>query len=92
MWGILYNKGDCVRPHNHFPLTLSLSYYIKAPKGCSPLVIEKKKLNPFNCPGVIVSGHGGFSWGNSRRDSKRSLYRPGALYAQGTQAGCERAA
>jgi hypothetical protein len=44
MWGILYNKGDCVRPHNHFPLTLSLSYYIKAPKGCSPLVIEKKKL------------------------------------------------
>jgi len=23
----------------------------------------KKKLNPFNCPGMIVSGHGGFSWG-----------------------------
>ena len=25
--------------------------------------LKKKKLNPFNCPGVIVSGHGGFSWG-----------------------------
>ena len=23
----------------------------------------KRKLNPFNCPGMIVSGHGGFSWG-----------------------------
>jgi len=30
------------------------------------LIIEtlrKKKLNTFNCPGVIVSGHGGFTWG-----------------------------
>ena len=27
--------------------------------------LSKKKLNPNNCPGVIVSGHGGFTWGKS---------------------------
>ena len=31
--------------------------------------LEKKKLNPFNCPGVIVSGHGGFSWGKKNSDA-----------------------
>ena len=31
--------------------------------------LHKKKLNPFNCPGVIVSGHGGFSWGRNIFDA-----------------------
>ena len=31
--------------------------------------LKKKKLNPFNCPGVIVSGHGGFSWGKKNSDA-----------------------
>ena len=44
MWGIRYNKGDCVTPHNHFPLTLSMAYYILTPKGCSPIKIEGKKI------------------------------------------------
>ena len=44
MWGIRYNKGDCVRSHNHFPFTLSLGYYIHTPKGCSSLIIENKKI------------------------------------------------
>ena len=44
MWGIRYAKGACVRPHNHFPFTLSLGYYIYTPKGCSPLMIENKKI------------------------------------------------
>ena len=44
MWGIRYNKGDCVTPHNHFPLSLSMGYYIRTPKGCSPLKIEGKKI------------------------------------------------
>ena len=31
--------------------------------------LKKKKLNPFNCPVVIVSGHGGFSWGKKNSDA-----------------------
>ena len=44
MWGIRYDKGDCVRPHNHFPFTLSLGYYICTPKGCSPLKVKNTKI------------------------------------------------
>lgn len=36
------------------------------------LIIEtlrKKKLNPFNCPGVIISGHGAFAWGKNNNDA-----------------------
>ena len=36
------------------------------------LIIEtlrKRKMHPFNCPGMIVSGHGGFSWGKNNSDA-----------------------
>jgi len=44
MWGVLYEKGDAVYPHNHFPFSLSFGYYIHTPPGCSPLKIENKKI------------------------------------------------
>jgi len=44
MWGVLYEKGDDVYPHNHFPFAVSFGYYIRTPKGCSPLKIENKKI------------------------------------------------
>ena len=31
--------------------------------------LRKKKLNPLNCPGIIVSGHGGFAWGKNNADA-----------------------
>ncbi len=31
--------------------------------------LQQKKLNPFNCPGVIVCGHGGFTWGKNNLDA-----------------------
>jgi len=31
--------------------------------------LVKKKLKPYNCPGIIVSGHGGFSWGRNNTDA-----------------------
>jgi L-ribulose-5-phosphate 4-epimerase len=31
--------------------------------------IQKKKLKPFDCPGIIVAGHGGFSWGLNNIDA-----------------------
>jgi len=44
MWGVIYDKGDCVYPHNHFPFALSFGYYVHTPKGCSPLKIDNKKI------------------------------------------------
>ena len=31
--------------------------------------LRKKKLSPYTCPGVIVSGHGPFSWGTEYESS-----------------------
>ena len=31
--------------------------------------LKKKKLRPFDCPGMIVAGHGGFSWGTNNKDA-----------------------
>ena len=31
--------------------------------------LRKKKLTPFDCPGIIVAGHGGFSWGQNNSDA-----------------------
>ena len=43
-WGILYDKGQSVSKHNHFPYCLSFVYFIKTPKGSSPLIIEGKRI------------------------------------------------
>ena len=44
MWGVLYDKGEGVDPHNHFPFALSCVYYIRTPKGCSPLTLDNIKI------------------------------------------------
>ena len=43
-WGVLYNKGGNVIKHNHFPYALSFVYFVKTPKGSSPLIIEGKRI------------------------------------------------
>ena len=43
-WGIMYNKGNKVIKHNHFPYALSFVYFVKTPKGSSPLIIEGKRI------------------------------------------------
>ena len=43
-WGIIYNKGGKVIKHNHFPYALSFVYFIKSPRGSSPLIIEGKRI------------------------------------------------
>jgi hypothetical protein len=39
-WGVNYEKGQAIIPHTHYPMTLSFSYYVNTPKGCSPLLID----------------------------------------------------
>jgi len=43
-WGITYDKGQNVVKHNHFPYCLSFVYFIKVPRGSSPLIIEGKRI------------------------------------------------
>ncbi len=39
-WGVNYQKGQGIMPHTHWPMTLSFTYYVKTPKGCSPLLMD----------------------------------------------------
>ena len=43
-WGILYDKGQSVIRHNHFPYCLSFVYFIKTPRGSTPLIMEGKRI------------------------------------------------
>ena len=43
-WGINYRKGQGVNTHNHYPYSLSFSYYVNMPEGSSPLVFEHEKV------------------------------------------------
>jgi len=43
-WGIIYNKGEGVVKHNHFPYALNFVYCVNLPKKSSPLVIEGRKI------------------------------------------------
>ncbi len=43
-WGVIYNKGDSVIKHNHFPYPISFCYYVRTPSHSSPLVMEGRKM------------------------------------------------
>tara|TARA_B100000287_G_scaffold349756_1_gene338408 strand:+ start:942 stop:1472 length:531 start_codon:yes stop_codon:yes gene_type:complete len=40
LWGVLYNKGDYIERHQHYPSLFSFVYFVNAPKGSSPLVFH----------------------------------------------------
>ena len=44
-WGIHYNRNESVIEHNHFPYTLSFSYYVRTPEGAAPIIIENEPLD-----------------------------------------------
>ena len=44
-WSVLYNKGDGVEKHNHYPYALSFCYYVNVPDGSSPLIIDDETVN-----------------------------------------------
>ena len=43
-WGVLYNKGEGVIRHNHFPYALSFVYYVRMPEGSSPLILDDEEI------------------------------------------------
>ena len=44
-WGAHYNRGEGLQKHNHFPYTISFVYYVKTPKGFSPIIIEDENID-----------------------------------------------
>lgn len=44
-WGLLYDKGQAILSHNHFPYSMTFSYCVNAPKGSKPLSIEGERIN-----------------------------------------------
>ena len=44
-WGTHYNKGESLIKHNHFPYIISFVYYVKTPKGFSPIIIEDENID-----------------------------------------------
>ena len=51
-WFALYNRGDWVACHDHFPNLYSYVYFVDSPKGSSPLIIEGENINLV--PGRII--------------------------------------
>tara|TARA_B100000287_G_scaffold88013_1_gene80532 strand:- start:3280 stop:3810 length:531 start_codon:yes stop_codon:yes gene_type:complete len=57
-WVVKYDKGDYTHEHDHIPAMFSFVYFIKCPKGSSPLVFTKsgKKIKAEEGKIVIFPG------------------------------------
>ncbi len=57
-WLAKYNKGDYTIEHDHYPSTFAFVYFVRSPKGSSPLVFSTsgKRINPEEGKVVIFPG------------------------------------
>ena len=44
-WGNRFNEGQGEMKHNHFPYTMSFSYYVNLPEGSSPIIINDEPID-----------------------------------------------
>ena len=56
-WGIIYNKGEGVVKHNHFPYALSFVYFVKTPPRSSPFILEGKRIKAEEGKLIIFLSH-----------------------------------
>ena len=58
-WLAHYSKGQYARSHHHIPASFSFVYFVKSPKGSSPLILttSRKRINPDEGKVVIFPGH-----------------------------------
>ena len=58
-WGAKYGKGDYTISHNHFPAIFAFVYFLKSPRGSSPLVFTHsgKKIKAEDGKVVIFPGN-----------------------------------
>ena len=73
VWGVVYNKGEGVIKHNHFPHSLSFVYFVQAPEGSSPLIIENERIEAVEGRLVIFLSHQFHSCPPARVNGRCSL-------------------
>ena len=56
LWFALYGKGDFAIPHSHIMSWMSFVYFIKCPKGSSPLILSGKRIKAEEGKIVIFPG------------------------------------
>ncbi len=56
-WGMMYDEGGGTVLHNHFPYSISFGYYLSAPEGSSPLVIEDQEIQVTEGRLILFGGH-----------------------------------
>ena len=44
-WGNRFNEGQGVMKHNHFPYTMSFSYYVNLPEGSPSIIINDEPVD-----------------------------------------------
>lgn len=72
-WGIHYNKGQSVIKHNHFPYSLSFCYYVKVPRGSSPLILEGKRIKPIEGQIILFPAYQYHSSPKSKVDGRCAI-------------------
>lgn len=56
-WGMYYDQGGGTVLHNHFPYPISFGYYLQAPEGSSPLIVEDHSIQVIEGRLIIFGGH-----------------------------------
>ena len=56
-WGVLYNKGEGVVMHNHFPFPVSFAYYVRFPENSSSFILENEKIDLKEGQMIMFMGH-----------------------------------
>ena len=56
-WGIIYERSDYTRVHNHFPAEFGCSIYLDAEDGCAPLIFSgHHRIQPETGMAVLFPG------------------------------------
>jgi uncharacterized protein YjlB len=74
-WFAVYDRGDWVDCHNHFPLSFSFVYFVNCPRGSAPLKFHYsgKKVKAEEGKLVIFPAHVGHSVPKNKCKNRVSL-------------------
>ncbi len=74
-WFAVYDRGDWVDCHNHFPLSFSFVYFVNCPRGSAPLKFyySGKKVKAEEGKLVIFPAHVGHSVPKNKCKNRVSL-------------------
>ena len=79
-WGLIYDKGQSMTVHNHFPFTLSFVYGVRMPRGSAPLILGNKKINLKEGQCVFFLSHTMHRVPSHNRSERRCVVAGNLLY------------